>query len=99
MHSQPAATDSGFDFKELFARLEYDPDLLRDVFQIYMQEYPRLYLLLQNSVSRGELKQVEIHAHTLKGMLASLSFSSASHSAMRIERMAQIGRASCRERV
>jgi two-component system sensor histidine kinase/response regulator len=81
--------NTSVDLKELLARVEYDRELLDDVFQIFRDEFPKLNLLLKDAAARGDLKQVQTSAHTLKGMLASLSFRSASASAMRIERMAK----------
>ena len=77
------------DLKELCVRVEYDRDLLDDVFDIYKSEFPRLQQSLKGAVERGDMEQVQVAAHTLKGMLASLSFRAASAAAMRIERLAR----------
>lgn len=89
MQTAEFANHTGVDLKELFARVEYDRELLRDVFQIFTEEFPKLHALLQCAVEHGDAEQIQTEAHTLKGMLASLSFAKASASAMRIERMAR----------
>jgi HPt (histidine-containing phosphotransfer) domain-containing protein len=88
MQTQERTYESGVDFAELLARLEYDRGLLSEVFQIFVEEFPLLHSQLQSAMVDGDLRQVRTTAHTLKGMLASLSFSRASASAFRIERMA-----------
>jgi two-component system, sensor histidine kinase and response regulator len=82
--------DISVDLKELFVRVEYDRELLDDVFQIFRQEFPKLLLLLKNALVREDSDLIRASAHTLKGMLSSMSFRSASDSAMCIERMAKL---------
>ena len=88
MHTDERAYESSFDLPELLARVEYDRALLREVLEIYVQEFPMLQLQLRDAWERGDLDEVRAAAHTLKEMLASMSFCRASTSAMRIERMA-----------
>ena len=79
------------DLPELLARVEHDVELLREVLAIFTSEFPMLRLELQDALERDDLRGVQETAHTLKGMLLSLSFGGASHCAMRIERMAALG--------
>jgi two-component system, sensor histidine kinase and response regulator len=85
---QAKTIDKDFDMNDLLVRVEYDKDLLREILQIFTEDFPQTHLLLKDAVSRGDLSQIRCTAHTLQGMLASLSFGKASASAMRIERMA-----------
>jgi len=89
MQTADIVQDAGVDLTELFARVEYDRELLQDVVQIFAEEFPKLHHMLKDAMLRGDGKQIQTSAHTLKGMLASLSFGKASASAMRIERMAR----------
>ncbi len=89
MNLDSTHTDTGINLNELFARVEYDRDLLCDMLQVFCQEFPKLHALITAAVIRGDRHQVQASAHTLKGMFASLSFSQASASALRIERMAR----------
>jgi HPt (histidine-containing phosphotransfer) domain-containing protein len=88
MHTEDGTIASGVDMPELLARVEYDHELLREVLDIFMEEFPELCRQLRAVVQQGDLEQVRIMAHTLKGMLASMSFGGASACAMRIERLA-----------
>src|SRR5947199_8150501 len=89
MQTADFTQNTGIDLAELLARVEYDRELLQDVLGIFSEEFPKLHVLLQDAVTRGDEHQIQTCAHTLKGMLASLSFGKASASAMRIEHMAR----------
>ena len=82
------AQENGIDLSELLDRVEYDRDLLRELYDIFSEEFPGLHRRLQAAVGEGDLGTVQMTAHTLKGMFASLSFCKASACALRIERMA-----------
>jgi len=88
MQAEQLARESGVDLPELLARLEYDRQLLREVFFIFNKEFPLLQAELTAAVASGDFEKIRTTAHALKGMFASLSFSNASSSAQRIERMA-----------
>lgn len=88
MRTENVKVDHGVDFPELLARVEYDRELLSEIFAIFLDNYPPLDLQLSDAVLRGDMKQVRATAHTLKGMLASLSFTRASASALHIEKLA-----------
>ncbi len=92
MLTQPEETadEVGVNLIELFARVEYDRELLQDMYGIFVEEFPKLYELLHAAVVTSDFEQIQTNAHTLKGMLASLSFRKASATAMRIEKMAQL---------
>ena len=88
MQTEERAYESSVNLPELLARLENDRELLCEVLEIFTEEFPVLQVRLKDALARGELREVGVAAHTLKGMLASLSFVRASTSAMWIERMA-----------
>jgi two-component system sensor histidine kinase/response regulator len=88
MQTEERAYESSFDLPELLARVDNDRELLQEIFEIYQQEFPMLQLQLRDAWERGDMEEVRVAAHTLKGMLSSMSFMRASTSAMRIERMA-----------
>ena len=88
MQSQNTAREAGIDLQDLMVRVDQDLDLLREVFEIFEEEFPPLYQTLADAAQRGDMKAVHVAAHTLKGMLASLSFSAAAASARLLEQMA-----------
>jgi HPt (histidine-containing phosphotransfer) domain-containing protein len=77
------------DLKELFIRVEYDRELLDEIFDIFKSEFPRLQQSLREAVDCHDMEQVQVNAHALRGMLASISFRAASAAAMRLERLAR----------
>jgi two-component system, sensor histidine kinase and response regulator len=89
MHTERTTDDNGVDLPELLARVEYDRDLLREVFEIFKEEFPVLNSTLNDAVAREDCEQIRIAAHTVTGMLANLSFTKATASAMRVSRMAR----------
>ena len=82
--------DSGLDLIELLSRVEGDYELLRDISDIFNEEFPKSYQILTAALALNDLKQVQFSAHTLKGMFSSLSFVRASACARRIELMARV---------
>jgi HPt (histidine-containing phosphotransfer) domain-containing protein len=74
---------------ELLMRVENDHVLLCELIGIFKEGFPRLLQSLQESVARGDMKNVEATSHALKGMLAGLSVTRAAGVASRLE---QIGR-------
>jgi two-component system sensor histidine kinase/response regulator len=89
MDTTSTMEDSGVDLPELLARVEYDRELLREIFEIFRQEFPPLNVALNEAVARKDLEEIRIAAHTIIGMLASLSFTKATVTATRIGRMAR----------
>ena len=68
---------------ELLSRMDNDRELLRELLQLFKQECPCLMRLLQDAISKGEMKSVETTGHALKGMLANLSAVRAASAASR----------------
>jgi HPt (histidine-containing phosphotransfer) domain-containing protein len=81
--------DLSVDLPDLLTRLDNDRELFRELLKIFKEEFPCLLQSLQEVVVRGDLKGVEVKAHTVKGMLANVSFVRAAASAARLERMGQ----------
>ena len=52
---------------------------------IFKKEFPCILQSLQEAVVRGDMKKVEVTAHTIKGMLTNVFFARAAASAMRLE--------------
>ena len=77
------------DLPELLTRVENDRELLRELLRIVKEELPWLLQSLQEAADRGDNKGVEVTAHTIKGMLANVSFARAAASAACLERLGQ----------
>jgi CheY-like chemotaxis protein/two-component sensor histidine kinase len=76
---------------DLLVRVDNDYDLLCELIGVFKEEFPRLLRLLQDSVAREDIKEVETTSHALKGMLSGLSVTHAAATAARLERMAREG--------
>lgn len=81
----------GLNLPELLVRVENDRDLLRELIEIFKEEFPRLLQQLQGHIVRGEMKSVESLCHGLKGMLSGLSATRAAAVAARLEQMGRDG--------
>ena len=88
MPSERAAREAGIDLQDLLVRVDHDLELLREIFELFEKEFPLLFESLTDAVRRGDAKGVQGTAHTLKGMLAGLSFISAASTAKLVEQMA-----------
>ena len=77
------------DLPDLLRRVDSDRNLLCELLTLFKEEFPSLLQALQEAVVRGDAKGVEVTAHTIKGMLANVSFVRAAASAKRIEHMGQ----------
>jgi HPt (histidine-containing phosphotransfer) domain-containing protein len=75
------------DIPELLIRVDNDRELLRELLRIIREEFPCLLQSLQEAVVRGDMKGIEVKAHTIKGMLANVSFARAAATAACLERM------------
>jgi len=76
---------------ELLERVDNDQELLRDLVNIFKEEFPRTMRLLESAIAVADLKNVARLSHTLKGMLSSLGGVRTAAAAAKIEVMASAG--------
>jgi two-component system sensor histidine kinase/response regulator len=79
------------DVADLLARVENDHELLRELIDLFKEDFPRLLQSLQQSVARKDMKNVQDTSHALKGMLSGLSVTQAAATASRLEQMGREG--------
>jgi len=79
------------DFPELLARVDNDPDLLRELLELFKEESSSLLGSLKEAVTCEDMKRVESAGHMLKGMLANLSATRAVSAASRLEEIGRSG--------
>jgi len=77
------------DLTELLERVENDRELIRELLLIFKEEFPRHLQALRDAVDSMDGERVAAEAHTMKGMLSTLSATSAARAAARLE---QLGR-------
>ena len=83
--------NAGVNLPELLSRVENDWDLLRELAEIFREEFPRYTDALRLAVHDGNLEQARGAAHALKGMLANLAAVRAAAAAGELERLAKSG--------
>jgi HPt (histidine-containing phosphotransfer) domain-containing protein len=86
-----ASQTQTIDMTELLQRLHNDLELLRDLFSIFQDDFPRHLWALRRAVSIGDLHQVKVASHTMKGMLGNLAVKRAAGLAAQLEQLAGAG--------
>lgn len=71
-------------------RVGGDEELLREVAQLYMDEYPTIVDQIQAAVRSGSALDLQRSAHTLKGSLGTLGAEQAAAQALRLEMMGRL---------
>ena len=75
----------------LLSRVDRDPQLLRDLVDLFLEECPRLVDEIRVALQRKDAKAVERGAHSLKGCTSNLAAKMASEAALKLERLARAG--------
>jgi CheY-like chemotaxis protein len=75
----------------LVSRVDSDPQLLRDLVDLFLEECPRLVDEIRVALGRKDARAVQRDAHSLKGSTSNLAAKMASEAALKLERLAQAG--------
>ena len=73
-------------------RVGGDTELLKELADLFLEEYPRLMGELRAALERGDAKQVEHAAHGLKGSVANFGAKPAVDAAYQIEQFGRDGK-------
>jgi HPt (histidine-containing phosphotransfer) domain-containing protein len=84
-------TSSPIDIEDALARIGGDPDFLRELLDLYIEDFSFRYALLDKAVHRGDLKAIAELGHTIKGSSANLSLSSLQEHAFELEKAGKNG--------
>jgi two-component system sensor histidine kinase/response regulator len=76
---------------ELLERVDHDQELLRDLLNIFKEDFPRTIRSLESAVAARDLKNCARLSHTLKGMLSSLGATRAAAAAAALDLIASSG--------
>jgi len=87
----PSTAGSAFNLEDLLERVENDRELLRNLLEIFLQDFPRYTCTLKEAVAKGEVQKVQAVSHTLKGMLSNLAMDRASALAAKLEELGRDG--------
>ena len=72
---------------EALERLDGDEELLKELCQIFLQEYPALLQKLRKAISESDAESVQRTAHSLKGEVSYLGAPDATKTAKSLEDM------------
>ena len=80
------------DHEVAMARVGGDVELLKELAQLFLEEYPRLMAELRAAYEHGDATQVEHTAHGLKGSVANFGAKRAVDAAYQIEQLGRAGK-------
>jgi two-component system sensor histidine kinase/response regulator len=80
---------SAVDFDELLDRVDRDPQLLRELVDIFFSDCPLRLSALRQAIAEADWKTAEKVSHTLKGMLSNMAAARASSAAAHLELLAR----------
>jgi HPt (histidine-containing phosphotransfer) domain-containing protein len=73
------------------SRVGGDYDLLREVVELFLGDYPRELDLIRTAVATRDATGVEHHAHSLKGSVCTFGASNAFEAALELEKKGRSG--------
>lgn len=92
MTDRTDALESTLDWNAALEAMGGDPELLRSVTQILIDEAPRQVVSIRAAIAKNSAKDLRRVAHTLKSSLRYFGASSASALAEQLEQLGQAGR-------
>ncbi len=87
----PSAGREIFDRGKMLDRLGGDTELLVEVVDLFIEDYPRLLSQIREAIAQGNAKTLHKAAHALKGSVSIFAAEAASRAAFRLESMGSIG--------
>jgi CheY-like chemotaxis protein len=75
----------------LLSRFEGEPELLKDVVRLFLEDCPKLFNGIRGAAERGDASGMERAAHKLKGSVANFAAPSVYDAALRLEVMGRNG--------
>ena len=80
-----------FDLDEALENIGGDMDLLKEILEIFLDDYPNQMEQIQEGILAGDSKAVEQAAHSLKGSVANFAAGRAREAAYRLEVLGREG--------
>jgi two-component system sensor histidine kinase/response regulator len=74
------------------SRVGGDAELLKELAELFLDEYPRLFAQLRTGYEQGDARQVESSAHGLKGSVANFGAKRSVDAAFQIEQLGRGGK-------
>ena len=88
---EPGARHEILNEATLLARFEGEPELLRDVVRLFLDDCPKMLFGIRGAAERGDAAEMERAAHKIKGSVANFAASAAYDAALRLEVMGREG--------
>ena len=73
--------------EELKTHFAGDEELILELVDVFNETYPEVLSSMKNAANDGDFKNLELHAHTLKGMIANFFASELKDAAFELEKM------------
>jgi PAS domain S-box-containing protein len=89
--TEAAAHDGIVDRQEILERVGGDPELLREIIEVFLADCPRLWQNVRDALSQGDAAQLSRAAHALKGSVGNFGAKAARAAAERLEHLAGKG--------
>ena len=80
-----------FNLDEALENMGGDMDFLRDIVDVFSEDYPEQIKQIQEGILAGDSKAVEMAAHSLKGSVANFAAGRAREAAYRLEVLGREG--------
>jgi HPt (histidine-containing phosphotransfer) domain-containing protein len=80
-------TMTGIDRQVALSRVGGDAELLKEIAQLFIEDYPRAMEEIRHAADRGDAKGLERSAHGLKGSVANFGAAAAVDAAKTLESM------------
>ena len=84
---EPASSEPLFDREELLDRVDNDVELLAEIVELFLQDYPSLLEKIEKAVADDDAYQLERAAHALKGSVGNFIADRCYQAAFRLEQM------------
>lgn len=71
--------------KEVYSRVDDDMELLQELIEIFLEDYPQLMSDIHSAIQSGDAEALKSSAHTLKGSVSNFCAQSAVDAALKLE--------------
>ncbi len=76
-----------FDLAEALDRVEGDADLLQEMADLFLEEYPHMLAAIEQAIMAGDAHALQHAAHTLKGSVSNFAAAKATEASFVLEKM------------
>lgn len=76
-----------FNLTEALERVEGDMDLLKEMIDLFLEEYPRMVVAIEHALTTSDAQALQNAAHTLKGAVSNFSAYGAAEASFTLEKM------------